>query len=87
MTQTLNDIHLPYTETSLTFTYFTQKSYLILKIFLVITDKVIKTKTLKNASKIINLTTYANKHFHLPYTKNLSPTLHGRNFMVEPFKL
>jgi len=69
MTQTLNDLHLPYIETSLTFTCFTQKSYTVLKVFSVTIDRVIETKTLKSASKIINLPTYAHKHFNLPYTK------------------
>jgi len=65
MTQTLNDLHLPYTKTLITFTYFTQKWYIVLKVFLVITYRVIETKTLKNKSKIINLITYAQKYFDI----------------------
>jgi len=63
--------------------YFTQKSYTVLKVFSVTTNRVIETKTLKNGSKIINLIT---RTLSPTLQKNLSHTLHGRKFIVGPFK-
>jgi len=69
MIQTLNDLHLPYIETSLTFTYFTQKLYTVLKVFSVTTDRVIETKTLKWIKN--------NKPNYI-CTQTLSPSLHKK---------